>query len=177
MTTGEGGIITTNDPMIKERAQMIRSHGSKQRYVHEMLGQNLRMTDIAAAIGLSQLEKLEDFTKKRQENAYYLSKGLKGIDRIVVPTQRLNCTHVYHQYTIRARDRDELVTMLNNKGVGTGIYYPIPIHKQPIYQELGYEDTLPESERAANEVVSLPVHPSITKENMDHIIEVIKGDE
>ena len=175
MTTSEGGIITTNDQKIAERARMIRSHGSKQRYVHEMLGYNFRMTDISASIGLVQLKKLGEFTTKRQNNAEYLSKGLKGIDGITTPIVRHNCEHVFHQYTIRADDRDALVQMLNENGVGTGVYYPIPTHKQPFYQELGYNETLPESERTANEVVSLPVHPSVSQNELDTIIDLIKG--
>ena len=175
MTTSEGGMITTNDQNVADRARMIRSHGSKQRYVHEMLGYNFRMTDISASIGLVQLKKLGDFTTKRQNNAEYLSKGLKGIDGITIPTVRQNCEHVFHQYTIRTDDRDELVQMLNENSVGTGVYYPIPTHKQPFYQELGYNETLPESERAANEVVSLPVHPSVSQNELDIIIDLIKG--
>ena len=175
MTTSEGGIITTNDQDVADRARMIRSHGSKERYVHEMLGYNFRMTDISASIGLVQVKKLEEFTIQRQSNAEYLSEGLKGVDGITVPIVRKNCEHVFHQYTIRAYERDELVKILNENGVGTGVYYPIPTHKQPFYQELGYNDPLPESERAANEVISLPVHPSVTRDELDYIIDVIKG--
>jgi dTDP-4-amino-4,6-dideoxygalactose transaminase len=177
MTTSEGGMITTNDQNIADRAQMIRSHGSRQRYVHEMLGYNFRMTDISASIGLVQLNKLDEFTRRRQNNAEYLSRGLKGIDGITVPIVRQNCEHVYHQYTIRAKDRDELVKTLNEKGVGTGIYYPIPTHKQPFYQELEYNDSMPKCETAASEVISLPVHPSVTHNELDYVIEVIKGSE
>ena len=177
MTTSEGGMITTNDKEIADRARMIRSHGSRQRYVHEMLGYNFRMTDISASIGLVQLKKLDEFTKKRQSNAEYLSRGLKGIDGITVPIVRHKCEHVFHQYTIRAKDRDELVKTLNEKGVGTGIYYPVPTHKQPFYQELGYNDSMPKCEKAASEVISLPVHPSVTQNELDYIIEVIKGAE
>ena len=90
---------------------------------------------------------------------------------------RRNCEHVFHQYTIRAKDRDELVKTLNEKGVGTGIYYPVPTHKQPFYQELGYNDSMPKCEKAASEVISLPVHPSVTRNELDYIIEVIKGSE
>lgn len=177
MTTSEGGMITTNDQNIADRARMIRSHGSRQRYVHEMLGYNFRMTDISASIGLVQLNKLDEFTRKRQSNAEYLSNGLKGVNGITVPIMRCNCEHVFHQYTIRAKDRDELVKTLTEKGVGTGIYYPVPTHKQPFYQELGYNDSMPKCEKAASEVISLPVHPSVTQNELDYIIEVIKGAE
>jgi len=177
MTTSEGGMITTNDWNIADRACMIRSHGSRQRYVHEMLGYNYRMTDISASIGLVQLRKLDGFTRQRQSNAEYLSNELKGVEGVTVPIVRYNCEHVFHQYTIRVQDRDGLVKTLSENGVGTGIYYPVPTHKQPFYQELGYNDPLPVSERVASEVVSLPVHPSVIQAELDHIIDVIKGTE
>jgi len=175
MTTSEGGMITTDDKRVAERARMIRSHGSKQRYLHEMVGFNLRMTDISAAIGLVQLGKLDDFTLMRQRNARVLSGGLGDIDGITIPVIKDGCSHVFHQYTIRAEKRDELATMLNRSGIGTGIYYPLPIHKQPVYRDLGYNDNLPECDKAAGEALSLPVHPSVSKDNLKTIVEVIKN--
>jgi dTDP-4-amino-4,6-dideoxygalactose transaminase len=176
MTTSEGGMITTNDKAVADRARMVRSHGSKQRYLHEMVGYNLRMTDISAAIGLVQLDKLDGFTSMRQKNAKALSNGLRDIDGITIPTIRNDCEHVFHQYTIRAEKRDELAATLNKASIGTGMYYPIPIHKQPIYKELGYDDKLPECEKAADEALSLPVHPGVSKDELNEIIEnVING--
>lgn len=175
MTTSEGGIITTDDSEIAERARMIRSHGSKQRYVHEMLGYNFRMTDISAVIGLVQLGKLDDFTLMRQRNAQILSEGLRDLDGITIPVIRDGCSHVFHQYTIRAKKRDELAAMLNSEGIGTGTYYPIPIHKQPVYKELGYDYNLPECEKAAEETLSLPVHPGVSKTELNTIIKSIKN--
>ena len=175
MTTSEGGMITTNDKKVDERARMVRSHGSKQRYLHEIVGYNLRMTDISAAIGLVQLDKLDDFTSMRQKNAKALSGGLRDIDGITIPSIRNDCEHVFHQYTIRAKKRDELATALNEAGVGTGTYYPIPIHKQPVYIKLGYGDKLPECEKAAGEALSLPVHPGVSKNNLNEIIENVKN--
>ncbi|MFQ6054484.1 MAG: DegT/DnrJ/EryC1/StrS family aminotransferase [Methanosarcinales archaeon] len=179
IATGEGGMITTNDPEINARARMIRNHGSKERYLHEILGFNLRMTDISAAIGLAQLKKLDTFNKTRQENAKYLTNKLKHIKGIITPFIKDNCKHVFHQYTIRVTEdfgisRDQLVKILNNKGIGTGVYYPIPIHKQPLYQKLGYKDSIPISEKVAKQVISLPIHPKITKKDLDYISEIIK---
>ena len=174
MTTSEGGMITTNDSKVAERARMIRSHGSKQRYLHEMVGYNLRMTDVSAAIGLVQLGKLDNFTAMRQRNAKILSDGLGNIDGITIPVMRGGCSHVFHQYTIRAEKRDELAVMLNNNGIGTGTYYPIPIHKQPLYRDLGYNDNLPECETAAGEALSLPVHPGVSNDDLKMIIEGVK---
>jgi dTDP-4-amino-4,6-dideoxygalactose transaminase len=176
MTTGEGGMITTNDEEVARKARMIRAHGSQQRYLHEMMGYNLRMTDIAAAIGLVQLSKIDAYNAARRKNASMLSEGLKDIPEITVPTIRDACEHMFHQYTIRVDNRDELVTKLNQQGIGTGVYYPIPIHKQPLYVELGYKDYLPECEKAAKETVSLPVHPGVSEENVKQIIDaVIEG--
>lgn len=172
MTTGEGGMITTNDPGIAERARMLRNHGSSERYIHDMLGFNLRMTDMEAAIGLVQLEKLDDFNAVRKGNAEHLTGKLKDIDGISTPDN--NRGHVFHQYTIRINHRDDFASYLNGKGIGTGIYYPIPIHKQPLYQRLGFKDNLPVSERVANHVVSLPVHPGISKDDLDYVIKIIK---
>lgn len=175
MTTSEGGMITTNDSKVAERARMIRSHGSKQRYLHEMIGYNLRMTDISAAIGIVQLGKLDGFTLMRQRNAKILSDGLRDVDGITIPAIRDGCSHVFHQYTIRAEKRDELSKVLNGSGIGTGTYYPIPIHKQPVYRELGYNDELPGCETAAREALSLPVHPAVSKDELMMIIEGIKN--
>ena len=178
MTTSEGGMITTQENGIDEVARMIRSHGSKQRYLHEILGYNSRMTDISAAIGLVQLGRLDDFNRKRMENARYLSAGLKNISGIEIPQVRNGCTHVFHQYTIRVTDecrykRGDLVNLLNENGIGTGIYYPIPIHKQPLYKKSSYKYYLNNSETASMQVISLPVHPSVSTEEIDHIIKTI----
>lgn len=177
MTTGEGGIITTNDKTVAEKAKMIRSHGSRQRYYHEMLGYNLRMTDIAAAIGLVQLKKVDGFNDLRIRNAQYLSKSLNNINGISLPYVDRRCKHVFHQFTVRIRNgitRDEIVSLLNKKGIGTGIYYPLPIHKQPFYKDLGYSDSLPVSEKASEQVISLPVHPSITRTDLDTISQTLR---
>ena len=174
MTTSEGGMLTTDEKEIAEKAKMIRAHGSKVRYLHETLGFNLRMTDIAAAIGLVQLGKLDGFTSTRQKNAETLSAGLKSIPEIVLPVTKTECTHVFHQYTVRTEKRDQLATFLKEKEIGTGVHYPISIHKQPFYRELGYTDSLPVSEKAAEEVLSLPVHPALSRTDLQNIIEATK---
>lgn len=174
MTTSEGGMLTTNDKEIAEKAKMIRAHGSKVRYLHEMLGFNLRMTDIAAAIGLVQLGKLNEFTTARQKNAEILSSGLKGIPGLIPSITKPGCTHVFHQYTIRAKKRDQLATFLKENDIGTGIHYPIPIHKQPVYKDLGYKDSLPVSEKAVEEVLSIPVHPALSRADVQAVVKAIK---
>ncbi|HET8686935.1 MAG TPA: DegT/DnrJ/EryC1/StrS family aminotransferase [Methanosarcina sp.] len=174
MTTSEGGMLTTDEKEIAEKAKTIRAHGSKVRYLHEMLGFNLRMTDIAAAIGLVQLGKLKGFNATRQKNSEILSAGLKGIIGIVPPVTKANCTHVFHQYTIKAEKRDQLAAFLKEKEIGTGVHYPISIHKQPVYMDLGYRDSLPISEKTTEEVLSLPVHPALSRNDLQEIVEATK---
>jgi perosamine synthetase len=174
MTTSEGGMLTTDEKEIAEKAKMIRAHGSKIRYLHEMLGFNLRMTDIAAAIGLVQLGKLNKFTEARQRNAAMLSVGLKGISGLVPSITKADCTHVFHQYTVRAEKRDQLAAFLKERDIGTGVHYPTPIHKQPYYKELGYRDSMPVSEKAVEEVLSLPVHPAVSGADIQRIIDATR---
>ena len=178
ITSAEGGMITTNDPEIDDKCRVIRQHGMKRRYYHDSLGYNFRMTDVQAAIGLAQLMKLEKFNKARQANARYLNEHLKGVTVPVVRGAYADASyeHVYHQYTIRVPGdrRDALVEHLTKQGIGTGVYYPVPVHKQTFYMgELGYNLTLPEAERAAAEVLSLPVHPALTQADLETIVKTM----
>ena len=199
MTTGEGGMLTTNSKEIAKKARMLRNHGSSARYMHEILGFNMRMTDISAAIGIEQLKKLPYFTKRRRENAEYLTERLKGIRGIVTPVVKEQRKHVFNQYTIRVVgdeeadradranganrakgnrgkegvNRDDLARMLTERGVEVGIYYPRPVHKQPLYRKLGYEGQYPISEKLSEEVLSLPVHPVVRKEDLEMMVEII----
>jgi dTDP-4-amino-4,6-dideoxygalactose transaminase len=174
MTTSEGGILTTDDPDIAARSRMLRAHGSKQRYLHEMIGYNFRMTDISAAIGIVQMGRLPEFTEKRRQNARKLSNGLKDTKNIILPVEKENCSHVYHQYTIRTPRRDSLRDTLQEKGIGTGTYYPLCIHQQPLYKEMGYEGSFPNSEKASREVLSIPVHPGLSDADVNAVIAAIK---
>jgi perosamine synthetase len=174
MTTSEGGMLTTDEKEIAEKTKMIRAHGSKVRYLHEMLGFNFRMTDIAAAIGLVQLGKLDKFTEARQKNAEMLSAGLQDISGLTPAVTKAGCTHVFHQYTVRAKKRDQLAAFLKEKDIGSGVHYPVPIHKQPFYKELGYRDSLPVSEKAVEEVISLPVHPALSRADIQKIVETTR---
>lgn len=173
ITSAEGGMITTNDAQIAETCRVIRQHGMRRRYYHDELGYNFRMTDVHAAIGLAQLKKLKKFNDTRRENAQYFNKYLQGV---AIPVEPEGYEHVYHQYTIRVSKgrRDALVSYLQEKGIGTGVYYPVPIHQQTVYKEkYGYDLGLPEAERAAKEVLSLPVHPSLTLSDLEIIVSTI----
>jgi len=171
MTTAEGGMISTNDEKVNEKARMIRHHGSKEVYKHEILGYNFRMTDIEASIGIEQLKKLEYFIERRIKNAEYLSKNLENLK---IPKVEKNYKHSYSVYTVKTEgNRDKIVEGIKKEGIDAGIYYPLPAYKQKIYVDLKYNDKLKNVERVCKEVFSLPVLPDLTKEELDKIIEVV----
>jgi len=173
MTTGEGGMITTADLDVAEWARLRREHGMKVRYHHDVLGYNFRMTDIHAAIGLAQLDKLPAFNARRIAIAGRYTQSLQGV---VTPWQRPGATHVFHQYTLRVLKRDAFVERLRELGVGTGVYYPIPVHRQQPFIDLGYGDqSFPVSEALCEEVVSIPVHPGLSDEEVDTVIAAVNA--
>ena len=170
MTTGEGGMITTSDPEVAERARMIRNHSQSERYVHPILGYNYRMTNLAAAIGLSQLKRIDHFNEKRRENARFYDENL-NLDAPIVPD---GCKHVYHQYTIQVEDRDGFTRHLEKDGVGYGVHYPVPIHRQPLMREYNSQ-SFSHTEEASRRVVSIPVHPALTDEEREHVVRAVNG--
>lgn len=179
MTTGEGGMVTTDDKKVYEQALLIRAHGSKVRYYHDILGYNYRMTDMEGAIGTEQLKKLPKFNKTRQANAAYLNKNLGKIPGIIVPTSPKNVGHVYHQYTIRVTSdfkltRDEVLKALTDASIGTAVFYPLPLNRQKIYQDLGYKPNTPVADEISSQVLSLPVHPGLKKSNLQYIVKTFQ---
>jgi dTDP-4-amino-4,6-dideoxygalactose transaminase len=174
MTTAEGGMITTDDDQVAEKARVLRSHGMRRRYYHDLVGYNFRMTDLQAALGRVQLQKLPRRTEQRIANAAYLTGRLAGLAHLIPPLVRNGVTHVFHQYTIRLpADRDRALARLRDRGIGAEVYYPVPVHHQVPYREMGYDDHLPEAERASREVLSLPVHPALTRADLDRIVEAV----
>ncbi len=176
ITSGEGGFLTTDSDAVAEQAHLIRSHGASERYRHDVLGYNFRLSDVHAAIGLAQLSKIDEFNAARRRNAAYLSRALAGVEGIRLPIEQSGFRHVYHQYTIRVLDgrRDVVQQELTHMGVGSSIHYPLPIHKQPLYQRLGYADQeFPVTERLAAEVLSLPVHPGLAESDLERIVRAI----
>ncbi|RLC84465.1 MAG: aminotransferase DegT [Chloroflexi bacterium] len=169
ITSAEGGMITTDDDEIAGQCRVIRQHGMRRRYYHDEMGFNFRMSDVHAAIGLAQLQKLERFNKTRIANGHFLSEHLTGVVTPTVPEGR---RHVFHQYTVRVGDgrRDEVLKGLKEKEIGTGVYYPVPVHQQRVYVEMGYEGPFPEAERAAQEVLSLPVHAGLSSADLESIV-------
>jgi perosamine synthetase len=169
MTSGEGGMVACANDEVARMVRLLRNQGMERRYENEVVGFNCRMTDVHAAIGRVQLSRLAGWTKQRQENAAFLDANLRGV---VVPPVAGGATHVYHQYTIRVEDdRDGFARALQDEyGIGSGVYYPIPNHRLPSF---ALTLDLPETERAAREVLSLPVHPSLSQEDLERIVEAV----
>lgn len=168
--SGEGGMITTDDDHIADQCKLLRSHGMRVRYYHDMVGYNFRMSDLHAAIGLAQFDRLESFTEKRQYNAQYLNDHL---NTVVTPQVKPGYKHVWHQYTIRIngdRDRDAAIELLKQAGIGTGVFYPVPVHQQGYIKDMIGEQSFPVSEMLAKEVISLPVHPQVSQSDLDTIV-------
>ena len=174
MTSGEGGMVTTATAEIARRVKLLRNQGMERQYENEVIGFNARMTDIHAAIGRVQLTKVDAWTKTRQQNAAFLDANLRGV---VAPPVAEGAVHVYHQYTIRVpEDRDGFVKALKEEHqVGAGVYYPIPNHRLPSLAPYAPGLDLPETERAAREVVSLPVHPSLSQGDLDRIVAAVNA--
>lgn len=169
MTSGEGGMVSTGEAEVARVVRLLRNQGMEKRYENEVIGFNTRMTDVHAAIGRVQLGKLGGWTEQRQRNAAFLSSNLEGV---IVPAVADDATHVYHQYTIKVEggDRDGFVKQLADGGVGSGVYYPIPTHRLPSF---GLDVDLPVTEQVAKEVISLPVHPKLTQDDLEKIVEVV----
>jgi len=172
MTTGEGGMITTDDPDVAARARLLRNHGQQRRYVSETLGYNLRLTEVAAALGLAQLQKLDAFNERRRANARYLTERLAGVS---TPRELPGRQHVYHQYTIRVRrGRDALLRHLRDNDIEAAVFYPLPVHKQPLYRDLNRRLRLPVAELLSHEVLSLPVHPGLSRDDLDAVASAVQ---
>jgi dTDP-4-amino-4,6-dideoxygalactose transaminase len=172
MTTGEGGMITTNSDELAEKCRILRNQGQVGRYEYKTIGFNYRMTNIAAAIGIEQLKKLENFNAKRIQNAAKLNE-LIG-DTVETPYLLPHAKHVFHQYTILCENRDALRQALESDGIGCGVYYPIGLHQCEPLKEYVPSIKLQNTEDAARKVLSLPVHPSLTHDELRTIATAVK---
>jgi dTDP-4-amino-4,6-dideoxygalactose transaminase len=174
MTTGEGGLITTDDDALADWIRLYRNQGMRERYHHDILGYNFRLTDIAAAIGLGQLDKLPRATARRREIAARYDAAFEDLP-IRVPITPSDRTHVYHQYTIDVGPaRDEVVADLAAAGVSTAIYYPIPVHRQPYILERGIDVHLPVTERIAQRALSIPLFATLTDDEVSTVIDAVR---
>jgi len=173
--TGEGGMITTDDDHVADQATLLRNHGMRNRYEYEMLGYNFRLTDILAAIGLVQLERMQEATRRRRSNASYLSAHLKGVQ---TPSVKEGREHVWHQYTItlpQGADRQAAIRRLADAGVGTGVFYPRSAHRFPHVRAVTGDLDLPVTDRMAASVLSLPVHPLLEQTDLERIVAAVNS--
>jgi perosamine synthetase len=174
ITTGEGGVVTTNDDELARTMRLIRTHGEKTKYVSVMLGYNYRMSEIQAAIGSAQLKKLPTFWAKRHDNAKKLNKILGKTEKLQLPEEPKGRQHSWYLYTVRVKgatenERNKIVSELRNKGIGAEVYYIQPVHLMPYYRATFGKLHLPETEKAAKQVICLPIHPGVTEEQIDYI--------
>lgn len=182
LTTGEGGMITTNDDELAERLRILRNQGMRARYDYAMLGQNYRLTDLQAALVLPQLDRYDGIVDARSKNAAYLSEGLSEVRGVIAPRELDGRRHVWHQYTIRVNSdaavgRDEFVERLNAAGIGAGVYYPRLVFDYDAYRDRKdvVIDPTPVAELVASQVISLPVHNHLTREQLDTIIDTTRS--
>ncbi len=170
ITTGEGGAILTDSSELADACRSLRNHGQEERYIHERLGYNYRMTDIAAAIGLEQLKKIDAMIERRVENAALLTDLLEG-SKVETPFIDSRCKHVFNQYTIKTPEREKLIKLLSASGIGYGIYYPLPLHMQP---SLKNDSKCPVAGYLCKNVLSLPIHPGVSEDDIHKIASIVK---
>ncbi|MBI4028347.1 MAG: DegT/DnrJ/EryC1/StrS family aminotransferase [Verrucomicrobia bacterium] len=167
---GDGGCITTNDAAAAERIRMLRNHGRKDKYVHEMVGFNLRFNEIQAAVGREQLKRLDEFNERRRKAVGWYRQRLSGMAQVRLPVERPGCLPVYHMFVVQVERRDALAKFLKEREIGTGIHYPVPNHRQPAITSL-YRDLprLPVTEALVDRILSLPIHPHLTEDEVDFV--------
>jgi dTDP-4-amino-4,6-dideoxygalactose transaminase len=172
---GDGGIITSNDDALADSLRALRGHGSRITYHYDMIGYNSRLDALQAALLLVRLKHLDNWNRLRRHNANLYHKCLKGVDRVILPLELPNAFHVFNQFTIRAQDRNGLFEYLKTKGVGSMVYYPLSLHLQKAFSYLGYKPgDFPESEKAQDEVLSLPIFPELMESEIEEVCQRIK---
>jgi dTDP-4-amino-4,6-dideoxygalactose transaminase len=173
---GDGGMIVTSDDAAADRLRRLRLHGGAKQYHHDEVGTNSRLDTLQAAVLLAKLPHLARWSTTRREHAAYYTKAFAGIAEVQPPAVDPANEHIFHQYTIRVERRDDLQAHLKKEGIGHAVYYPLPLHRQPCFQHLRYkEGSMPESERAAREVLSLPIFPELTRAQLDRVIDAVRG--
>jgi dTDP-4-amino-4,6-dideoxygalactose transaminase len=172
---GEAGAVVTNNDELQEKIRILRDHGQIRKYHHTMIGWNCRMDGIQAAVLSIKLRHLEKGNELRRARAAQYDQAFVGLDEILTPYEHPYARHVYHIYAIRVRDRDEIIRRLAEMGIACGIHYPVPVHLQEAYQNLGYDEgAFPVAEQTAKEFVSLPMFPELTPAQIDMVAEAVK---
>ena len=173
---GDGGMMVTSDGAVAERLRKLRLHGGAKQYHHDEVGTNSRLDSLQAAVLLAKLPHLASWSDQRRRHAGYYTKALADVSDVRTPVVDACNEHVFHQYTLRVERRDELQAHLKSKGIGSAVYYPVPLHLQQCFSHLGYRrGQFPEAERAAAEVLSLPVYPELTRDQLDYVVDAIRG--
>jgi dTDP-4-amino-4,6-dideoxygalactose transaminase len=173
---GDGGLITTNDDRLAEKLRKLRVHGGRQMYEHEMVGTNSRLDALQAAVLSAKLPYLERWTDARRSNAAKYDAAFAGSEHVTTPAALAHNHHVYNQYTIRAARRDALKQQLDQARIGSAVYYPVPLHLQECFRPLGYKrGDFPVSERAVQEVLSIPIYPELSSSEQDEVVNTILG--
>ncbi|MEW5803137.1 MAG: DegT/DnrJ/EryC1/StrS family aminotransferase [bacterium] len=173
---GEAGAVITNDTGIYQKMMLIHDHGARIRYHHEVPGHNYRMEGIQGAVLSVKLKMITSWTKKRQENAALYSELLQDVPQVTTPKVKPDRTHSFHLYVIRTKRRDALMKYLEDQGINTGLHYPVPLHLQKAYASLGYQrGDFPAAERMAGEILSLPMYPELTEEQIRFVVDQIKN--
>ena len=173
--SGDGGMVVTDDNDLAARLKQLRNHGEESRYQHQIVGINGRMDGLQAAVLLTKFRHLDDWNSFRINNAHYYTPLLQNIDGITPPKEEDGCYHIYHQYVIRCTQRDRLRQFLTDREIGSGIYYPLPLHLQPCFSNLGYHaGDFPVAETASKDVLALPIYPELTREQQDAVINAIR---
>ncbi len=173
---GDGGMMVTQDERIASRLKRLRMHGGAKQYFHDEVGFNSRLDALQAAVLQAKLPHLAAWSAKRRENAAYYDRGLAGVPGVTTPFIDPANESIFNQYTIRVERRDALQAYLKERGIGSAIYYPLPLHLQPCFAYLGYtEGSCPESERAAREVLSLPIYPELATSQLDEVITAVRA--
>jgi len=172
---GDGGLISVHDGEVAERLRRVRVHGSRERYYHDEIGYNSRLDEVQAAVLRIKLKHLDTWNSERNRVASWYGEGLAGVPGVQTPPVPAGRTHIYHQYVIRAERRDALKDFLQGRGIGSMIYYPVPLHQQKCFADLGYRTgDLPATERAAAEVLALPVFAELTRAEVDEVCGAIR---
>ena len=172
---GDGGMVTTNDDAFAKRIKDLRTHGGKDKYRNYLIGMNGRLDALQAAILRVKLRHLDTWSQARRTHARYYKEAFRSLEQVQTPYTRPGNVHIYNQYVLRVAKRDALQAYLKDHQIGNAIYYPIPLHLQECYVHLGYTvGDFPESEKAANETISIPVYPELTQEQQDYVIETIR---
>ena len=173
---GDGGMVISNEKDVIDRVKVLRVHGSKEQYIHEEIGYNSRLDSLQAAVLRIKLRKLDSWIENRKRIASLYNEAFGGMEDVTTPVTAQGNTHTYHQYTIAVEDRNGLLQYLNAEGIAARVYYPVPLHLQPCYKNLGYSvGSLPVSERASEKVLSLPVYPELTGRKIEYVIDTVRG--